>query len=41
MPAFRGTMIGHISKQFTVPMGVDVEMDATAGTLRVLEPAVL
>lgn len=41
IPAFRGTMIGHISKQFTIPLGVEVEMDADAGTIRVTEPAVI
>jgi muramoyltetrapeptide carboxypeptidase len=33
-------MIGHIDKQFTLPVGAPVEMDAGAGTLRLLEPAV-
>ncbi|MEM9803620.1 MAG: LD-carboxypeptidase [Planctomycetota bacterium] len=41
VPAFRGTMIGHIEEQFTIPIGADVEIDADAGTIRVLEPAVL
>ncbi len=40
IPAFRGSMIGHISDQFTLPLGAEVEMDAAAGTLRVLAPAV-
>ncbi len=41
VPAWRGAMIGHIEKQFTLPIGVEVEVDATAGTVRMLEPAVV
>jgi muramoyltetrapeptide carboxypeptidase len=41
MPAWRGAMIGHIEKQFTLPVGLEVEVDATAGTVRMLEPAVV
>ncbi len=40
VPAFSGAMIGHVSRQFTLPVGVDVELDADAGTLTMLEPAV-
>jgi muramoyltetrapeptide carboxypeptidase len=40
VPAFQGAMIGHQERQFTVPIGVEAEMDAAAGTLRMLEPAV-
>jgi muramoyltetrapeptide carboxypeptidase len=36
IPAYRGAMIGHISKQFIVPHGARVEMDADAGTFRML-----
>lgn len=39
-PAFSGAMIGHIRDKFTVPLGVDAEIDATAGTIRLLESAV-
>ena len=39
IPAYRGAMIGHIRQQFILPVGVKVEMDADAGTLRMLEPA--
>jgi muramoyltetrapeptide carboxypeptidase len=39
-PAFSGAMIGHIRDKFTVPLGIDAEIDATAGTIRLLEPAV-
>jgi muramoyltetrapeptide carboxypeptidase len=40
VPAWRGAMIGHIERQFTLPVGLDVEVDAAAGTIRMLEPAV-
>ena len=40
VPAFHGAMIGHVERQFTLPVGVEVEIDATAGTIRMLEPAV-
>ena len=40
VPAFRGSMIGHIDRQFTVPVGLPAEIDADAGTIRLLEPAV-
>lgn len=38
IPAYRGAMIGHIREQFIVPHGGLVEMDAGAGTFRLLEP---
>jgi muramoyltetrapeptide carboxypeptidase len=41
VPAWRGAMIGHIERQFTLPIGVEVEVDATAGTIKMLEPAVV
>jgi muramoyltetrapeptide carboxypeptidase len=41
VPAWRGAMIGHIERQFTLPIGVEVEVDATAGTIKMLEPAVI
>lgn len=40
VPAWSGAMIGHIDRQFTLPVGIEVEADATAGTLKMLEPAV-
>lgn len=40
IPAFSGSMIGHIEQQFTLPLGVEVEIDANSGTLRLLEGAV-
>lgn len=38
IPAYRGAMIGHIKQQFIVPVGGKVEMDADAGTFRLLQP---
>jgi muramoyltetrapeptide carboxypeptidase len=40
VPVFQGSMFGHVSDQFSLPIGVMAEMDADAGTLRMLEPAV-
>jgi muramoyltetrapeptide carboxypeptidase len=40
IPAWYGSMIGHIKDKFTVPIGVEVEIDANIGTLRMLESAV-
>ena len=38
IPAYRGAMIGHIREQFILPVGGKMELDADAGTLRLLEP---
>nr|WP_272494063.1 LD-carboxypeptidase [Stenotrophomonas mori] len=38
IPAYRGAMIGHIREQFIVPMGGRVELDADAGSFRLLDP---
>ena len=40
-PAWYGSMIGHIKNYFTVPLGVEAEIDAGAGTIELLEPAVI
>ncbi|OYW88414.1 MAG: LD-carboxypeptidase [Sphingobium sp. 32-64-5] len=40
IPAFQGANIGHISNQLSIPVGVGAEMDAEAGSLRILEPVV-
>lgn len=40
VPVYRGAMIGHIKRKFTVPVGLDAEIDADAGTLQLLRPAV-
>ena len=37
IPVYRGAMIGHIRQQFIVPVGGKVEMDADAGTFKLLE----
>ncbi|ARV57790.1 LD-carboxypeptidase [Nostocales cyanobacterium HT-58-2] len=40
IPAWSGAMIGHIENVLTLPIGLEVEIDADAGTIRMLEPAV-
>ncbi len=40
VPAWQGAMIGHAQPQWTLPEGVPVEIDATAGTIALLESAV-
>ena len=40
-PAFAGAMFGHVSHKRTMPVGVRAEIDADAGTIELLEPAVL
>lgn len=40
IPAWQGALIGHVERQFTVPIGVQVEIDATRGAIQLLEPAV-
>ena len=41
IPAWHGSMIGHLKNKFTVPLGVEVEIDAEQGTILMLESAVL
>jgi muramoyltetrapeptide carboxypeptidase len=41
VPAYQGALFGHIDNQFSLPVGVRAEIDATAGTIRILEPAVV
>ncbi|MEP0714339.1 LD-carboxypeptidase [Algoriphagus sp.] len=36
IPAYSGAMIGHISKQFILPVGAKVAMDADKGTISLL-----
>ncbi|RPA67968.1 LD-carboxypeptidase [Cyclobacteriaceae bacterium YHN15] len=38
IPAYKGAMIGHVPKQFIVPYGAEVEMDADLGIFRLLHP---
>lgn len=40
IPAFSGSMIGHINDNFTIPNGIEAEIDADKGTIRLLSPAV-
>lgn len=41
VPAWYGSMIGHITHNFTVPLGIEAEIDADEGTIKLLEPAVI
>jgi muramoyltetrapeptide carboxypeptidase len=40
VPVYRGAQFGHIRKKWTLPIGLPAEMDASAGTLRLMESAV-
>jgi len=40
IPAWYGAMIGHIENKFTIPLGIEAEIDASGGTIRLLESAV-
>ena len=40
VPAFQGAAFGHVASQFSLPVGVQAEIDADAGSIRLLEPAV-
>ena len=40
VPCYFGAMIGHVEQQSTVPVGAIAEMDAGAGVLRLIGPAV-
>jgi len=37
IPAFKGAPIGHIDEQFILPVGARVRMDATQGSIRLLQ----
>jgi muramoyltetrapeptide carboxypeptidase len=41
IPAIQGLMIGHVRDRTVTPIGVSAELDADAGTLKLLETAVL
>lgn len=41
IPAWSGAMIGHIKDQWTVPVGVEAQIDAARGTVQLLAPAVI
>ncbi|MFN6935388.1 MAG: LD-carboxypeptidase [Tsuneonella sp.] len=40
IPAFTGANIGHVANQLSLPSGAEVELDADARTLRLLQPIV-
>lgn len=40
IPAWYGSMIGHIRDKFTLPIGINVEIDANTGIIKMLEAAV-
>jgi muramoyltetrapeptide carboxypeptidase len=40
VPAWQGAMIGHAMSQWTLALGIEVEIDAAAGTLRMTSSAV-
>ena len=40
IPAWYGSMIGHVRDIFTLPVGAEVEIDAVAGTIKLLDSAV-
>ncbi len=41
VPVYGGAMFGHVRRKLTLPVGQAAEIDADAGTLRLLQPAVL
>jgi len=41
VPAISGWMTGHVEDKTTVPLGIMAELDADAGTVTLLEPAVI
>jgi len=41
IPAWYGAMIGHITDKFTMPLGIQAEIDAGEGEIRLLESAVI
>jgi muramoyltetrapeptide carboxypeptidase len=40
IPVSFGSPIGHISNKWTIPIGIEAEMDSESGLLVLLEPAV-
>ncbi|WP_341526936.1 LD-carboxypeptidase [Nostoc sp. UHCC 0302] len=40
IPAWYGSMIGHMKDKFTMPIGIEVEMNADIGTIQMLEASV-
>ncbi len=40
-PVFYGLLFGHTSTQFTIPIGIEAEMNSEEGTLTILQSAVI
>ncbi|MGA8853251.1 MAG: LD-carboxypeptidase [Christiangramia sp.] len=40
IPAYSGAMIGHIKDNVTIPNGIEAELNASNGTIKLLSPAV-
>lgn len=40
-PVYKGAVIGHIVPKFTLPIGVNAEIDADKFTIRTIEPSIL
>jgi muramoyltetrapeptide carboxypeptidase len=41
IPVVYGLSFGHIRDQFTLPVGIEAELDAANATLTLLEPSVI
>jgi muramoyltetrapeptide carboxypeptidase len=41
IPSYYGLKAGHCSPNVTIPLGIHAKMDATAGSLEILEPSVV
>jgi muramoyltetrapeptide carboxypeptidase len=41
VPVYAGAQFGHVKRKFTLPLGVQAEIDADEGTLRLLDAAVM
>ena len=41
IPAWYGSMIGHIENKFTIPLGIKAEADASNGKISLLDSAVV
>ena len=40
IPAWSGAILGHVEPLLTVPIGIEVTMDASRGTIQMMQPAV-
>ena len=41
IPAWFGSMIGHIGDKFTIPLGINAEIDGDKGSIKLLEASVI